>query len=164
MNVVETSRMLRSIDDAHVRINWGGCASMAVMIAEKLQDMSEVTNLRIVAPCDGCIDAAREELLDYGQHANGANHKKESWYDHGVWFAHVWVEGYVNGEVFAFDSTGLTPVGDMYAKWGAAPSGSFTLDEMRSMAAELTWNDAFDRSQLDSMQDAVDTGFAQLEG
>lgn len=156
MNRLAVSKMLRKIDAAHNRINSGGCACMAVMIAEHLEDM--VQDMRIVSPCHENIDDVRSNLEENGFDTD----LKANWYDEGVWFSHVWVEGLVDGEWYAFDSTGVQEVQDMYDRWGRAGDGSFTIEEMRSMSNEQSWNSLFDRSQLDSMQLMVNRGFQHL--
>lgn len=130
---------------------------MAVMIAEHLKDM--VDDYRIVSPGNACLDEARNNLQNDGYETN----VKSNWYDEGVAFSHIWVEAEVDGEMYAFDSTGVQPVQDMYAYWGAACAGSFTLEEMRDMSNELTWNPTFDREQLPSMQAMIDEGFARCK-
>ena len=151
MNRVELNNMLINVGNNHHRINWGGCACVAVMIADNLPDYIET---RICTPGDINLDEARNNIDN--------PMLKENWYGSDVRFAHVWIEAKINGEWLALDSTGTQDVQDMYDRWGSAADGSFTLDEMRSMAAQLTWSSTFNRDQLPSMQRMIEDGFAGL--
>ena len=151
MNKVELGKMLRSVGSNHYRVNSGGCACVAVMIADNLPDYIET---RICTPGNIDLDEARDDIDD--------PMLKENWYGSDVWFDHVWIEAKIDGEWLALDSTGVQYVQDIYAEWGRANDGSFTLDEMRSMAAQLTWNSTFNRDQLPSMQKMIEDGFAGL--
>ena len=151
MNRVDLNNMLINVNNNHDRINWGGCSCVAVMIADNLPDYIET---RICTPGNIDIDEARNDIDN--------PLLKENWYGSDVWFDHVWIEAKINGEWLALDCEGAHDVQDMYAEWGRANNGSFTLDEMRSMAAQLTWNSTFNRDQLPSMQKMIEEGFAGL--
>ena len=149
----EVRDTLRQVDNNHHRVNWGGCACVAVMLAEHLQPM--LSEMKIVS-CgygENDIDVIREDF---------SPECKDDWYDGGVYFHHVWVEGLIDNTWYAFDSDGIHDLEDMYDKWGKPYGGSFALDEMRTCAGEDTWNSAFDREQLPSIQTTLDVGFEDL--
>ena len=152
MNKVELGKMLRSVGSNHYRVNSGGCACVAVMIADNLPEYIET---RICTPGNIDLDEARNDIDN--------PMLKENWYGSNVWFNHVWIEAKIDGEWLALDCEGARDVQDMYDMWGRASDGGFTLDEMRSMAAQLTWNSTFNRNQLPSMQEMIEDGFAGLE-
>lgn len=145
MDIYETSAALREVDSTFNRVNWGGCAVVAALVAEKT--IGNQIETRITACGNGRIniDEVRESVDDPMY--------KENWYDHGIYaFDHVWVEIFVNDKWWACDSTGIHPLDDMYDTWGVPCDGSFTLEEITSMANQDTWNSAFDRRQIDGIK------------
>ena len=154
MNIKELNNVLSDIDSSHRHINHGGCACMAVMIADQMEAAG--INYRIVVPWNGDIDETRELIPE---ELRGL---KENWYGYYYQFHHVWVEAEIDGQLYAIDSEGAKPVPTHENMWGITCKGRFLLEEMRSMANQETWNSAFPRDQLPSMAKMVEQGFKRV--
>ena len=148
MDITEVSMALREVDDTFNRVNWGGCACIAAMVAEKVQANNYPLRITTCGNSSVDIDEIRADVDNPLE--------KENWYPHGInAFHHVWVEVQVNGEWWAMDSTGIHSLDAMYEEWGTPCTGSFTLEEMKSMAAQNTWNSSFDRRQLPHIEEMI---------
>ena len=150
MDITEVSMALREVDDTLNRVNWGGCAWIAARVAEKAQANNYPLRITTSGNSSVDIDEIRPDVDNPLE--------KENWYPHGISsFSHVWVEVQVNGEWWAMDATGIHSLDAMYEEWGTPCTGSFTLEEMKSMAAQNTWNSTFDRRQLPHIEEMINS-------
>ena len=149
---------VKKIGDSHRRINSGGCAEMACMLYEALSD--KVEDIRLTTNASGGaeidIDSCRERVaVDMANSEYEGRYVKYFWQDYRADFGHVWVEFKLDDEWYVIDSTGTYPAkkgNGFYERWGKPAKGSFTLEEMKRLCAEDTWNTCFDREQLPSMR------------
>jgi len=148
----ELSVKLRELDANFDYVNYGGCASVATMLAKKLRKQYPVMRL---TSCHsswsnkdaGDIDEIRTNLVN--------NYSLDEWYDNGITFNHVWLEIFVDSQWYALDCTGVYAVERMYELWRKPATGSFTIDEMEAIADGNTWNPQFNREQLVDMQTLI---------
>lgn len=141
---------LDDFDSLFYRINWGGCAVAAAIIARHLLPYAD--DVRITA----YDNWHRNKNIDRARHQVKHNTVRD-WNAVGVAFTHVWVEFEWNGRWYAIDSEGLRSRKKMYKEWGIPFEGSFTVQEMNVLSRhQRGWNSAFDRDQIPAMRKYAD--------
>lgn len=161
MNLFQLGRDIARVGRDYQRVNWGGCACVAAMIAKRLEERGVDHSIVVSGAYDwsdnteGNLHDFREELLMNNQDPR----EKSNWYGFNVGFSHLWVEIEHEGERYALDCDGLRLVEDMYEQWGAPFEGSFTLEEVEAMGNTANWNPTFNRRQLPAMEKDIDYYF-----
>lgn len=146
---VET--FLDKFDHSFVRINWGGCAAAAHMLAKVLEP--HVDELKIVAYDNSVPNPAADVSVARN---NIDSNTIFNWNRAGIAFNHVWVEFKWRGRWYAIDAEGIQPRRRMYEKWGKPFRGSFTLKEMKELSeSRWGWNPTFDHGQVPAMKRMV---------
>ena len=136
-------------------VNSGGCACVAVMLAKALRHVFPI--MRITS-CGNDEPINLDELrLTLSDPLN-----KWEWHYAGIGFHHVWVEIFTHGYWYALDSTGVKPIKAMYKRWDEPAKGSYTIEEMESMASDTDWNKMFDRDQLPAIQELITNNLSNL--
>ena len=154
---------LMAIGINHRRVNYGGCACVAVMLHKALQ--GKVKDMRLVSYgwCNDFQDDINEVrgciIEDMGE--GGCNYKS-NWMEHNIGFTHVWLEAKIGSTWYALDADGLHMLNDMYGAWDTPSTGSFTIHEMQVLAKEDTWNHYIKRSQLPSIQRGINRDIKSL--
>jgi len=148
----ELSVKVRELDNNFDAINYGGCASVATMLAKKLRDKYPVMRL---TSCHSSWSNKDAGDIDEIRGNIDNNYCVAEWYDNGITFNHVWLEIFVDDQWYALDCTGVYTIERMYELWRKPATGSFTLDEMEAIAGGNDWNPHFDRSQLVDMQTLI---------
>lgn len=152
MNKLATK--LKTINENYDDVNLGGCACIAAMIAESLRLVFPI--MRITA-CNPSWSTAKQGDINEIRDMSNEAADKDYWYSNGLGFDHVWIEVWYKKRWYVLDSTGVHTRKEMYARWTEPHKGSFSIKEMKSMAAERTgWNDWFDRSQLPNIKQHID--------
>ena len=147
MNRQKLSAALRSIDRDFDMINHGGCAVIAAALAKELDGHLEdmrITTLGHSGVHD--IDEVRPEIY---------TNNPDAWYDNGIGFKHVWIEGTIQSRHVCIDSTGVHEPDFFYDVWGIPATGSFTLEEIQELADCDDWNPAFNRGQIPRLRKRV---------
>jgi len=152
MSLSTLNTVLSSIEENFDYVNYGGCACVAAMIAEQVRTVYPV--MRITS-CGS--DLYHHPNLDEIRSLVSNPLDKYLWLDNGLRFDHVWVEICVDDQWYALDSTGVKPVGEMYDDWERPAAGSFTLEEIESLAYQPGWNDTFNRDQLPAIEQVIQT-------
>ncbi len=148
MNMKKLGKKLKQLDMSFDRVNWGGCACVAAMVAKELRHefpIMRITSSGTWGKCD--LDSIRHHLDD--------NMCKDEWYHSGIHFNHVWVEVLSKGRWYVLDATGVYTRKEMYSMWGKPAEGSFSIDEIQALADTDSWNSMFNRKQLPAMQEMV---------
>jgi len=148
----ELDQALASIEEEFPTVNLGGCACVASMLATTLR--YEYPIMRIVSSSPWKNGADIDEI----RANNSKPMKKGDWEFNGIGFYHLWVEVWRKGRWYVLDATGVSTRTEMYNCWGKPFAGSFSIDEVTSMAAESKeWNSCFDREGLPFIAELIDT-------
>jgi hypothetical protein len=154
--------LIESIDNAcrHInrqipRINSGGCAVFASLLAQCLTRYGDV---KIAIGDDDSfesVDTVRKNV--FGDTA-------DDWNQQGVSFNHVVTEFTYKGESYHIDSSGVHPANNLthVGDFSILP-GRMTVPEVMGIAAShLGWNRMFNRDTIPAMKDLFDTEFAKI--
>ena len=148
MNMKNLHHHLAEVDNTFCRVNCGGCACVAAMIAKRFRHQFPI--MRITSSGTDCptdLDEIRHHLDD--------TMDKDEWYDNGIYFNHVWVEVFFDNAWHVLDAEGVHTTEDMYADWSKPADGSFSIDEIQSLADTDSWNRAFDHDQLPAIEEMI---------
>jgi len=148
----QIDRILNEINHRYSSINHGGCGAMAGMIGHHISRLVDV-NIVVRGGWVSVTDA-RATVSDHNS--------IDDWERNGVGFHHVWVEFKWRGRWYAADCHGLRPRVEMRNKWGDPLEGSFTINEMKILGDDPSWNPSFDRNQIPSMKNVVGRRFNTL--
>jgi len=143
-------------DSTFIRINWGGCAVVAAILAYYLKPLVDEVKIRSYGGWSGSgdVDAARQKIQ--------SNTVRE-WNQQNIYFSHVWVEFKMKGHWYAIDAEGLHSRKEMWRLWGKPNPGAFSLSEMRELAKVKTgWNSSFNREQIPKMKRMVAKQFKAI--
>jgi len=148
MNMKKLGLKLSELDLTFDRVNWGGCGSVAAMIATTLRHQFPIMRITSTGNFGKTnLDEVRHHVINTGS--------TDDWYNNGVYFSHVWVEVFFKKRWYVLDATGVHSRKEMYKEWGIPAEGSFSIDEMQALADDGTWNSTFNRDQLPAMQEMI---------
>ena len=134
------------VEKAMPRINSGGCAVFATLVAERLRKHFD-TRIRTA----GYVWDNARKGVDEARAIIKRNSLTE-WQGAGISFGHVIVEFDCDGDTFHYDTTGVIPAAPRTKAFDFEVfDGHFSVEEMRVLALDSGgrgWNNEFDHRSL----------------